>query len=167
MAYKFTIKRESIKREFSVYVVIAKFKETKKLYVGKTGDNRAGCNPLISRAGNHFSYNKIHSQIRNKINKHEDCEYIYVFDHFYKYNESDKKRKEYLNNINEIERWLNEEVQKIIKIFDKCELLNPYSGKSISKEENKKRDKIRKKLEDGSEKEKIDRILQEIKSILN
>lgn len=66
MAYKFTLNQECLKRKFSVYVVIAFGKEDIKLYVGKTGDNREGCNPLISRCGNHFSYNKIHSQVRNK-----------------------------------------------------------------------------------------------------
>jgi hypothetical protein len=61
-----------LKREYVVYVVIEKDKNNIKLYVGKTGDNREGCNPLISRCGNHFSYNKIHSQVRNKIVDHED-----------------------------------------------------------------------------------------------
>ena len=28
--------------------------EQRKLYVGKTGDNRKGCNLVILRAGNHF-----------------------------------------------------------------------------------------------------------------
>src|ERR1700739_1933196 len=71
MPYIFTLHRESLKRKYSIYVVVATGAEDIQLYVGKVGDNRDGCNPLISRCGNHFSYNKIHSQIRNKITDHE------------------------------------------------------------------------------------------------
>ena len=49
------------------------------IYVGKTGDNRAGCNPVISRAGNHFSFNPLHSQMRN-ISPKDPTEYD--FDYF-------------------------------------------------------------------------------------
>ncbi len=57
MPYIFSLHQESLKRKFAVYVVVAKLNDDIKLYVGKTGDNREGCNPLISRCGNHFSYN--------------------------------------------------------------------------------------------------------------
>ena len=67
MAHIFKLNSESLKREFSVYVVVAHGTRGTLLYIGKTGDNREGCNPVISRCGNHFSYNAIHSQIRNKI----------------------------------------------------------------------------------------------------
>ena len=94
MAHIFKLNRESLKREFSVYVVIVHGKNDTTLYVGKTGDNREGCNPIISRCGNHFSYNKIHSQVRNKIDGHEDYEYTYVFDHFGQYSEDENERKD-------------------------------------------------------------------------
>jgi len=66
---RFTVPGHSTRREFAVYVVVARkpISDEFFIYVGKTGDNREGCNPVISRAGNHFSYNKIHSQVRNKI----------------------------------------------------------------------------------------------------
>jgi len=128
MAYKFTLNPESLKRRFSVYVVIAVGSDNIKLYVGKTGDNREGCNPLISRCGNHFSYNKIHSQVRNKLTDHEARVYTYIFDHFDDYVEDENKRRESIDRINEMERWLNEKIQEGVRGFACCELLNPYSG---------------------------------------
>ena len=162
MAYKFKLYPESLKREFSVYVVIAaKGKKDTKLYVGKTGDNRDGCNPIISRCGNHFSYNKIHSQVRNKIPEHEQREYTYIFDHFGKYNKNGKNKKE-IDHINEMERWLNKKAQEAIQGMLGCELVNPYSGKHISKAKKQEREKIRK----PADKKKIDDIVKKVKSIL-
>ena len=167
MAYKFEVLKESIKRAFSVYIVIATNKKITKLYVGKTGDNRIGCNPVISRAGNHFSYNRTHNQIRNKLRNPEQWEYLYVFDHFYSYSENREERKQSLEKINEIERWLNQEVQEAIKNVVGCELLNPYSGRSMPKHKQKDREKLRKKLRSQSSvKQKINGILQELEDIL-
>jgi len=115
MAFTFTLDKESLKRKFAVYVVVARSSDNTKLYVGKTGDNNDGCNPLISRCGNHFSYNKMHSQIRNHLDDHEDRDYIYVFDHFDDYPENDTARRACIDKINEMERWLNEEIQKAIE----------------------------------------------------
>ena len=114
MPYVF-LHRESLKRRFSVYVVMASNSSAgdRKLYVGKTGDNREGCNPLISRCGNHFSYNDMHSQLRNKLTDHEDREYTYVFDHFDDYFADEQQRRKSVDRINEMERWLNQEIQKI------------------------------------------------------
>lgn len=128
MAHKFTLNPQSLKREFAVYVVIAKGTDDTKLYVGKTGDNREGCNPLISRCGNHFSYNKIHSQVRNRIPDHEYRKYTYVFDHFGEYREDVSVRREAIDKINEMERWLNEEIQGLVHGVVDTELLNPHSG---------------------------------------
>ena len=140
MAYKFTLNKESLKRKFSVYVVIAFGEADVKLYIGKTGDNREGCNPLISRCGNHFSYNKIHSQVRNKLTDHEKRSYTYVFDHFDEYVEGEDERRNCIDRINEMERWLNEKIQKRLNGFEDCQLLNPFSGVGrISKEEKQKR----------------------------
>jgi len=99
MAYSFHINSAALLRRFAVYVVIAQGEGEALLYVGKTGDNREGCNPLISRCGNHFSYNKIHSQVRNKIPAHESWRYTYVFDHFDEYSDDPKERRTSINRI--------------------------------------------------------------------
>ena len=159
MAYKFTLNPESLKRRFSVYVVVAKGETDIKLYVGKTGDNRKGCNPLISRCGNHFSYNKIHSQVRNNLTDHEDREYTYIFDHFDEYSEDEKKRRIAIDRINEMERWLNIEIQKLAEMRKDCDLLNSFSGKSfVPKDERAKRADFR--TEEA--KRKIDQITAEV-----
>lgn len=144
MPHKFTLNPESLKRRFSVYVVIAKGPHDTKLYAGKAGDNREGCSPIISRCGNHFSYNKIHSQVRNKIGDHEDREYTYVFDHFDDYTDDIAKRREAIDRINEMERWLIEQVQELVKDAADTELLNPYSGNGdVRKPERAKRSAFR------------------------
>ena len=163
MAHKFTINPASLKREFAVYVVIAKGKADTKLYVGKTGDNREGCNPLISRCGNHFSYNKIHSQIRNKIPDHEHRDYTHVFDHFVDYSEDVEQRRIAIDQINEMERWLNEEIQSVAERVDQTELLNPYAGKDyVSSLEKKKRNDFR----DQDAGMKIAGIVAEVEGVL-
>jgi len=115
-----------------------------KLYVGKTGDNREGCNPIISRCGNHFSYNKIHSQVRNKIPDHEDREYVYVFDHFDEYCMDHAKRRYAVDRINEMERWLNLSIQDAIARIRGVALLNPCRGGGrLSASERRKRGQFR------------------------
>ena len=144
MAHKFTLNPESLKRRFAVYVVAAKGRRDTKLYVGKTGDNRDGCNPVISRCGNHFSYNKVHSQVRNKITDHEARQYTYIFDHFDKYHRDRQKRRKAIDRINEMERWLNEEVQEAIRNIKHCQLLNPFSGSAyVAPHERSKRSAFR------------------------
>ncbi len=144
MAHKFALNPESLKRQFAVYVVIAKGRDDTKLYVGKTGDNREGCNPVISRCGNHFSYNKIHSQVRNKIPDHEYREYTYVFDHFDEYTDNDDQRREAIDKINEMERWLNEEIQESINGVADVELLNRHLGNGhVRKSDRNKRSAFR------------------------
>ncbi len=139
MAYSFELNSEALKRHFAVYVVIATDGKEFDLYVGKTGDNREGCNPLISRCGNHFSYNKIHSQIRNKIVDHELKDYTYVFDHFGEYSEKECIRKPLVDLINEMERYLNEEICALAENLDNCRVLNPYNGKHVSRTEMARR----------------------------
>lgn len=153
MPYEFTLDKESLKRKFAVYVVIAKSKTDTKLYVGKTGDNRDGCNPVISRCGNHFSYNEIHSQVRNKLDDHEDREYTYVFDHFDDYVEDKDARRVSIDRINEMERWLNEEMRGIATSRTGITLLNEHKGAGyVSSQEKQKRasfrtDEAKKKIE--------------------
>ena len=127
MAHEFTLNPESLKRNFAVYVVIARGESDTKLYVGKTGDNRDGCNPIISRCGNHFSYNEVHSQVRNKVPDHERRTYTYIFDHFDEYHLDNGRRRKAVDRINEMERWLREEVQKALVGTRACQLLNPLS----------------------------------------
>jgi len=146
VAHKFTLNKESLKRKFAVYVVVASGRQDTKLYVGKTGDNREGCNPVISRCGNHFSYNKVHSQVRNKIRDHENRQYTYIFDLFDAYHTNPAKRRRAIDRINEMERWLNREVQAVIRDWDNCELLNPYSGSArVPSIENARRSSFRTK----------------------
>ncbi len=144
MTFTFTLHKESLKRKFAVYVVVARSSDNTKLYVGKTGDNNDGCNPLISRCGNHFSYNKMHSQIRNHLDDHEDRDYIYVFDHFDDYPGDDAARRACIDKINEMERWLNEEIQISIKGNKAIQLLNPFAGRGyLKKVEQEKRKAFR------------------------
>ncbi|PIF77173.1 hypothetical protein CLU95_4346 [Variovorax sp. 54] len=130
MTHIFTLHRESLKRRFAVYVVVAHSQDDARLYVGKTGDNRMGCNPLISRCGNHFSYNDIHSQIRNGLSDHEERDYTYVFDHFDDYTDDELLRRTRIDRINEMERWLNQQIQVMLQRFDcaNLALLNTYQG---------------------------------------
>ena len=140
MTFTFTLHKESLKRKFAVYVVVAKSNDNTKLYVGKTGDNNNGCNPIISRCGNHFSYNKMHSQIRNYLDDHEDRDYIYIFDHFDDYPLDDLTRRACIDKINEMERFLNEEIQRAIEGKTTIQLVNLYNGRGfISKTEKEKR----------------------------
>lgn len=146
MPHIFHIHRESVKRRYAVYVVIAKSDSNVDLYVGKVGDNREGCNPLISRCGNHFSYNEVHSQIRNKIIGHEVRDYTYVFEHFDEYSENSDVRRAYIDRINEMERWLNQKIQQRISGNSHYTLVNPYRGVGyISSLERKKREGFRTK----------------------
>ncbi len=140
MAQLFKLNKESLKREFAVYVVIIHSNTGTRLYIGKTGDNREGCNPVISRCGNHFSYNHIHSQIRNAVENHEDCDYTYVFNHFGKYSNDKIERKKQIDEINEMERWLNIEIQELSNKIMNCTVLNPFKGSiRISKKEQEYR----------------------------
>jgi len=147
LAHTFRLSKPSLKRHFAVYVVLAKGRRDTMLYVGKTGDNREGCNPLISRCGNHFSYNSVHSQIRNKIKDHENREYVYCFDHFDSYQSGTKTDRVPIDRINEMERWLNQEIQALVQGMTRCKLLNPYIGTSrLSETETEKRKMFRTRL---------------------
>lgn len=145
----FRVPGHSTKREWAVYLIVATNQENpeiKKVYVGKTGDNREGCNPVISRVGNHFSFNKVHSQIRNKVIETEKYDYDYFYYHFGKYTPGAVNIKK--DQINELERRLNKKVQKYVNRTDNIELLNPYSGRHISKKESERREKLVNKNEE-------------------
>lgn len=125
MATKLKFPKEALLRYLSIYISIAENKDTIKLYVGKTGDNRDGCNPIISRIGNHFSFNPIHSQIRNKIKNHEEWDFTFIFENIEKYDENSKDRKSQIDYINEMKRWANEKLLIVASSFKNCEFLNP------------------------------------------
>jgi hypothetical protein len=164
MPHVFTLQREALKRRFAVYVVVAKSHRNTKLYVGKTGDNREGCNPVISRCGNHFSYNNVHSQIRNKLEDHEDREYTYIFDHFDDYCDNGAERRERIDRINEMERWLNEEIQKLVSKRSNVELLNAYQAAGhVSRAEKERRVAFRSAECRG----KIEALVEAVGSILD
>lgn len=165
MAYKFTIEPQALKRRFSVYVVVAKDGTGIKLYVGKTGDNREGCNPIISRCGNHFSYNKIHSQVRNKLEAHEDWSYTYVFDHFDDYTDDKSSRRKCIDCINEMERWLNQLIQDAVKEMNNVEVLNPFLSRGwVSKEEKEKRNAFHTNLAEKKIRGIVDEVCQVIRN---
>jgi len=131
----FKVSGHSTRRQWAVYLFVASpisGSGLKKLYVGKVGDNREGCNPVISRVGNHFSYNEIHSQIRNKIGKTENYNYEYFYCHFGTYETDKETRIKNRNKTNELERELNRMVQEQID-EGKYELLNKFNGNSIPK----------------------------------
>jgi hypothetical protein len=126
--YRFTVPGHSTRREFAVYIVVARRVGSCEffLYVGKTGDNRAGCNPVISRAGNHFSYNEIHSQVRNKVPDHHLFDYEYFYVTFDTYDAENHKSK--VDVINEMERAANRELQSRLSPALMACLLNKHKG---------------------------------------
>ena len=140
---QFTVPGHSTRREFAVYVVVASRRGTTEyhIYVGKTGDNREGCNPVISRAGNHFSYNEIHSQIRNKLPSpppEYDYEYLYIT--FDQYSEVEGERMARVDVVNEMERAVNVAIQEAFANAPEGCLLNAYKGTGyISQPERAKR----------------------------
>ena len=141
--FEFEIPAHTTGREWAVYIIVAthKIEGNKLLYVGKVGDNRDGCNPIISRLGNHFSYNPIHSQMRNKVPNTTDFNYKihYCTLGFYDKDSHTIGREK----INEVERRLNTIVfeKSEAKIGD-FKLLNPFEGKSINKAIKEKRQKL-------------------------
>lgn len=122
----FHIPGDATRRRYGVYIMIARDRVTghRSYYVGKTGDNRQGCNPIISRAGNHFSYNKMHSQIRNLITAPEDSDFDFFYRTFSDY-AWPLETRDSVDQINAFERHLNRRAQEVLGEA----LLNPYRGK--------------------------------------
>lgn len=119
---------EATRRAYAVYIIIAQHRGTGKarLYVGKTGDNREGCNPVISRVGNHFSFNKIHSQMRNKLPLNpDDHDFKIFYVTFGDYVHPGESRRG-IDVINEMERQLNGLAQKAFGGM----VINAYEGRT-------------------------------------
>ena len=137
IVYEFSVKPEATMRYFSLYIVVATSSgKESKIYSGKTGDNREGCNPVISRCGNHFSYNNAHSQVRNKLGDgHTGYEYQFYFTHFQKYKKGEDNRSA-INEINELERLLIRKVKSKFEFEKGIKILNDFTGKL--KKENEK-----------------------------
>jgi hypothetical protein len=130
----FHIPGAATRREYAVYIMVARHCRTEKIcfYIGKTGDNRKGCNPVISRAGNHFSFNKIHSQMRNQLpSDPENYDFDFFYTTFGKYIDPSESRSG-VNLINEMEKVLNRLAQKAFG----GKVLNPYNGKVTSREKD-------------------------------
>lgn len=145
--FEFEIPSHTTRREWAVYVIkaINRNNGNNILYVGKVGDNRDGCNPIISRIGNHFSHNRIHSQMRNKISKMENSQTIdYDYKIFYAtFGEyvienqlTDKDR------VNELERQLNRYIQQNVESRQDFNFINPFKVVGISKNKQVERSKL-------------------------
>jgi hypothetical protein len=144
MAHMFSLGPDCMKRQFSVYVFVARGGRNTKLYVGKTGDNNEGCNPVISRVGNHLSYSHRISQLRNYIPDVDRRTLTCVFDHFGPYSEDEELRSRALDMINEMERWLREEVSLVARPHSSCELVPAVSaGRSTGMAEQMRRQRHR------------------------
>ena len=122
--FRFHVPGEAARREYSVYIVVICNRKSKDIsyYVGKTGDNRAGNNPVISRFGNHLSFNPIHSQVRTKIGDPENHDFEVFATSFGAYRPPSVSR-DGVDLINELERRLNRMAQD-----DLGAVLNPFKG---------------------------------------
>jgi len=125
--HHFRVPAEAARRDYAVYLIVARHRTTRaiRIYVGKTGDNREGCNPLISRAGNHLSFNPLHSQSRNHLINPEEFDFDFFFTTFGPYVRPSESRSG-IDLVNEMERQLNALAQKELG-----EIVNPLKGSSF------------------------------------
>lgn len=138
--FEFTVPGFASQRQWCVYIVVATSSKTniKSAYVGKVGDNRDGCSPIITRIGNHLSHNKIVSTLRNKLVATTDFDYKIHFATFGEYVESNKQDKD---KINQLERHLNILVKERALNDKSIKLENEYKGTgylSITEKEYRK-----------------------------
>jgi len=122
---------DATRREYAVYLRLATEHESGRvvgIYVGKTGDNREGCNPIISRVGNHMSFNPLHAQTRNRIKNTEAFDYRMLYVFFGSYVEPGTSRAG-IDLVNEMERRLNRRAQEEFGTLGAGGLVeNPWKG---------------------------------------
>jgi hypothetical protein len=125
--YELFIPGHAARREFAVYLLLWWHHRTRQagVYVGKVGDNREGCNPIVSRIGNHFSFNKVHSQTRNRVPKPHDHDFRVFYAYFGDYVPPQQSRAG-IDLINEMERELNR--RAVAALGGLVE--NPFKGKA-------------------------------------
>jgi hypothetical protein len=136
----FVVPGHSIRRSFSVYVVVAEPHENGsplKIYVGKTGDNRSGCNSVITRFGVHVSFVR-DAPLRKNHFKEElpNFDYRIFYAHFDIY-DADSPARDPIDAINEMERALNQIAQEKAGEPSRYEVVNPYKGKGYCSREKR------------------------------
>ena len=137
--FRLHVPAEATRREYAVYVMVARHRKTKtvKIYIGKTGDNREGCNPVISRAGNHLSFNPMHAQSRNYLRKPENYDFDFFFTSFGAYVRPSQSRRG-IDLVNEMERRMNCLARETFG-----EIINPLKlSRYISRAEKDRRSRL-------------------------
>jgi hypothetical protein len=136
--YELHVPGEATRRAYAVYLLVAQQRDTGRVtgvYIGKTGDNREGGNPIISRVGNHMSYNTLHSQARNRFRTTEDLDFRFFYSLFGSYTDP-KISRDGIDVINEMERQLNRRTQDAFGEL----VVNAYKGSGrVPRTEREKR----------------------------
>lgn len=159
--HSFHVPGEATRREYAVYVIVAQHRVSCDVlfYVGKTGDNREGCNPMISRAGNHLSFNRIHSQSRNFFGSPEEYDFEFFFTTFGHYVPPSRSR-DGIELVNEMERQLNQLVQRELGRDNVVNplMLNGYVPKGQRE--------IRARLDTADRKSQLEQLISAVKEFL-
>ena len=136
---QFLIPGHTTGTDWAVYIIVACHQHTnhRNFYVGKVGDNRSTCNPLVSRIGAHFSQNKMHGLMRNRLADTTGYDYRVFYACLGAYGGA--LESNWKNKVNEMERQLNRLVQFRLSRSENDELINPSIGKHIGVKEAERR----------------------------